>query len=150
MPKGALLHAHLDATVDASYLLQLARHHPSMHIRTNEHISPSNVLTNSPEFKPLPKDQFSKAISLTDPSYELGTWVSLKNARANFSEELGGKEGFDKWVVGSMMINPSEAYGTHNTVEKVIHLLCIFELFIFNFLRTRSGRSLLPSSLRLM
>jgi adenosine deaminase CECR1 len=56
---------------------------------------------------------------LTDPSYEPGTWVSLKNARDHFSEELGGNEGFDKWVIGSTMINPSEAYGTHNTVEKV-------------------------------
>lgn len=132
MPKGALLHAHLDATVNASYLLQLALHHSSMHIRINEHISPSNVLTNPPEFKPLPEDQISKVKSLTDASYELQTWVSLKNARDNFSVELGGKEGFDKWVIGSMMINPSEAYGTHNTIEKVKSLFFILcKLMIF-------------------
>ena len=58
--------------------------------------------------------------SLTDASYELDAWVPLKNARDNFSNALGGKEGFDQWVVGSMTINPSEAYGTHNTVEKVL------------------------------
>lgn len=61
--------------------------------------------------------------SLTDASYEMDAWVSLKNARDNFSNALGGKEGFDQWVIGSMTINPSEAYGTHNTVEKV-QLFC--------------------------
>jgi adenosine deaminase CECR1 len=119
MPKGALLHAHLDATVNASYLLQLALGHSCMHIRINEHISASKNFSNQPEFKPLPENQFSKVKSLADPSYELQTWISLKNARDNFPDELGGKDGFDKWVIGSMAINPSEAYGTHNTIEKV-------------------------------
>ena len=132
MPKGALLHAHLDATVNASYLLQLALHHSCMHIRIREHISPSNILTNPPEFKPLPAYQVSKGSSLSDASYELRTWVSLKSARDNFSGELGGREGFDKWVIGSMMINPLEAYGTHNTIEKVKSIfLVLCKLLIF-------------------
>jgi len=119
MPKGALLHAHLDATVNASFLLKLALKYPQIHMRIAEPLSSSNLLTNPPEFRVLPEAEISGVKSLTDSPYTLHTWVSLQNARNFFSEVLGGKEGFDKWVIASMMINPSEAYGTHNTIEKV-------------------------------
>ncbi|KAF8163526.1 hypothetical protein B0H34DRAFT_327265 [Crassisporium funariophilum] len=119
MPKGALLHAHLDATVNAEYLLELAFKHPAFHVRVHEPLTASNLTTNLPEFRALPQDQFSDVGCLTDASYALGSWVSLHNARDSFAQELGGKEGFDKWVVGAMTINPAEAYGTHNTITKI-------------------------------
>lgn len=119
MPKGALLHAHLDATVNAEYLLQLALKYPAMHVRIQQPLSPTNLAANLPEFRILPQDQFSDQGTLTDASYSMGSWVSLQNARNSFAPELGGKDGFDRWVIGSMTINPSEAYGTHNTVTKV-------------------------------
>ncbi|KAF8912035.1 hypothetical protein CPB84DRAFT_1812196 [Gymnopilus junonius] len=119
MPKGALLHAHLDATVNAEFLLQLALKYPAMHVRIQQPLSPTNLSTNLPEFKCLPQDQFTDQGSLTDALYTLGSWVSLHDARESFAPELGGKEGFDRWVIGSMTINPSEAYGTHNTITKI-------------------------------
>ncbi|CAA7271498.1 unnamed protein product [Cyclocybe aegerita] len=119
MPKGALLHAHLDATVNAEFLLQLAMEQPAIHVRLNEALTPANLSTNLPQFRPLPEAEFSSLSSLTDVSYPLGSWVPLKAARASFAPEFGGPEGFDKWVIGSMTINPSEAYGTHNTVAKI-------------------------------
>ena len=119
MPKGALLHAHMDATVNAGYLLQIALKYPAMHVRIHKPLSLDNLSTNLPEFRCLPQEEFSSLQSLTDPSYLLGSWVPLRNAREYFASELGGVEGFDKWVVGSMTINPSEAYGTHNTITKV-------------------------------
>jgi len=141
MPKGALLHAHLDATVNASFLLQLALKHPSIHIRISTSLSQSNLFTNLPEFRALPKEELSTMKSLTDASYEPDAWVPLKNARDNFSNALGGKEGFDQWVIGSMTINPSEAYGTHNTVEKVLFQTVSRTLYWFKLFR--SGRNLL-------
>jgi len=119
MPKGALLHAHLDATVNAEFLLELAMKQPAIHVRLQQPLTTSNLTSNLPEFRALPQDQFSQAGSLTDSAYRLDSWVSLTNTRASFSKELGGPEGFDKWVIGSMTINPAEAYGTHNTITKV-------------------------------
>ena len=116
MPKGALLHAHLDATVNPEILLKLALQYPALHVRIHEPLNTSNLSINLPEMRALPQDQFSQLSSLTNASYLLGSWVPLQKARDSF--DLGGQEGFDKWVIGAMTINPAEAYGTHNTVEK--------------------------------
>ena len=120
MPKGALLHAHLDATVDAAYLLELALRQPALHVRVPRAVNASNLSSTLPEFRPLPRNQFSDWSSLTDAAYEPGTWVALKQAREKFDLNLGGPEGFDRWVIGAMVINPKEAYETHNTVTKVL------------------------------
>lgn len=119
MPKGALLHAHLDATVNASFLLELALKHPFLHVKVGQPLTAANLKTNLPTFRGLPNSEFTDHASLTDASYEVGSWVSLHNARSSFAPELGGADGFDKWVIGSMTIDPGEAYDTCNTVDKV-------------------------------
>lgn len=119
MPKGALLHCHLDATVNAAVLLKLALKQPALHVCVQERVTAANIGSILPAFRALPQDDYSEAPGITGDSYVLGSWVSLKNARENFSLELGGPEGFDRWVIGSMMINPTEAYVTHNTITKV-------------------------------
>ncbi|KAL5511778.1 hypothetical protein ACEPAH_4996 [Sanghuangporus vaninii] len=118
MPKGGLLHGHLDAMVDASYLLKLALAQPAIHIRTGTILTAENIKTVLPEFQGLPAKEFSDTTSLTQ-NYTPGTWVGLRQARESFDSSLGGPSGFDAWVIGALTINPSEAYGTHNTVSKI-------------------------------
>jgi adenosine deaminase CECR1 len=115
MPNGALLHAHLDGTVNPEILLKLVLQYPVFHVRVHKPLTISNLSTNLPEFRALPQDQLSELSSLTDASYPLGSWVPLQKARDSF---LGGQDGFDKWVISALTINPTEAYGTHNTVTK--------------------------------
>ncbi|TFY65706.1 hypothetical protein EVG20_g5389 [Dentipellis fragilis] len=120
MPKGALLHAHLDATVNVRHLLKLAHQYADrLHVRTEVMLTDLNITDTIPEFSPLPDGHPASTLSVTSVDYTPGTWVSLAKARAGFSPALGGPEGFDKWVVDSMMIHPAQAYGTHNTVYKV-------------------------------
>ncbi|KAI0374656.1 Metallo-dependent hydrolase [Pilatotrama ljubarskyi] len=119
MPKGGLLHAHLDATVRVDVLLRLALEQPAMHVRTSELLTPSTLKTILPEFRALPKAEWTSTESLTESLYSPGSWVPIKNARNNFSLQLGGPMGFDRWVIDALMINPSEAYGTHNTTAKI-------------------------------
>jgi len=126
MPKGALLHAHLDATVNAKFLLQLALKQPALHVRVPRAMNASTLSSALPEFRALSREQFSDAPGLTDATYEPGTWVALQRARETFDGSLGGPEGFDKWVIGAMMINPTEAYDTHNTITKVSYVSLVF------------------------
>jgi adenosine deaminase CECR1 len=120
MPKGGLLHVHLDATVNAATLLKLALEQPAIHIRVKNVIDAHNILTTLPEFGALPSDQFNEEPSLSDQSYVPNTWIAIQRAREGFSPSLGGPSAFDRWVLDAMMINPSEAYGSHNTVKKVL------------------------------
>lgn len=117
MPKGALLHAHLDASVNAQVLLEIALKYPAIHIRTATRVSRDTLSTVLPEFRPLPAAEWTKLRSLTNEDYIPRSWVPLTNARENFA--FGGPDGFDDWVNAALTINPSEAYVTHNTTDKV-------------------------------
>ncbi|KAI6045539.1 Metallo-dependent hydrolase [Pisolithus marmoratus] len=114
MPKGALLHAHLDLTVSPSNLLRFALQYPTFHIRTSEVITSLNISSIVPEIRPLTPDFPTEACSLTDANYPPMSWVLLSQARERFDETLGGPEGFDGWVTGHLSIDPCTAYVTHN------------------------------------
>ncbi|KAG8769995.1 hypothetical protein FRC12_004588 [Ceratobasidium sp. 428] len=120
MPKGGLLHGHMDAMCDAAFLYQTALEYPNMHIRVPSAINSTSTPFPLPQFKPLSLEltnQHKDATSLTSPSYEPNSWVPLSTARQNF--QFGGPEAFDKWIIGSMMINPKEAYVEYNTSVKI-------------------------------
>ena len=114
-----MLHAHLDATVDVRVLLDLALKYPAFHVRTDVRLTKETILTTLPEFCPLKESEWTTASSLTGENYVPGSWVPLSAARKNFDPELGGEQGFDKWVIGALTINADEAYHTHNTTDKV-------------------------------
>jgi adenosine deaminase CECR1 len=109
---------HLDATVDASLLLQIALEQPALHVRTGSPLTTANLnsLQHLPEFRPLPVSEYGRGLDIASADYVPGTWVPLKEAREAFSL---GVLAFDQWVMGSLTINPGEAYNTHNTVTKV-------------------------------
>ncbi|TBU65296.1 Metallo-dependent hydrolase [Dichomitus squalens] len=119
MPKGGLLHAHLDATVRPDVLLRLALSQPAVHIRAPGNLTLGNLKTVPPEFRALPQTEWTTSASVTEAGYVAGSWVPIHNARSTFSEALGGPEGFDRWVTGALTIDPSEAYGTHNTTDRI-------------------------------
>ncbi|KAH9900839.1 Metallo-dependent hydrolase [Cubamyces lactineus] len=123
MPKGGLLHAHLGAMVRADVLLELALSQPAMHVRVPEVVSEATIDSVLPQFRGLPKSQWTTHMSITDPAYEPSSWVPMKNARDNFSATLGGPEGFDRWLTSTLTINPAEAYGTHNSTVEVCNSL---------------------------
>ncbi|KIO32496.1 hypothetical protein M407DRAFT_213600 [Tulasnella calospora MUT 4182] len=120
LPKGALLHAHMDATCDAEFLLRTASEEPQMHVRASVQINRETVGSTMPEFQAMPIDfQASPYRSVTNPDYEGGAWITINSARDNFSPELGGAEGFDDWVLAAMRIDPEEAYVKYNTSKKI-------------------------------
>lgn len=119
MPKGALLHVHQYATVEAGFLLDLTLQQPAIHIRCPNVIDKSTIAKTLPEIKPIPREQYTDNCGITDSAYVPNTWVKMRTARETFDPSLGGAEGFDKWIVSTFVINPSEAYGSHNTLSKV-------------------------------
>lgn len=140
MPKGGLLHAHHAAMVRVDVLLRLALSQPAVHIRVPAVLSLATIGTVLPEFRGLPRAEWTTHPSITDQRYAPDTWVPIQNARSNFSHALSGPEGFDRWFTNTMTINPSEAYGTHNTTGEVG--ICAYEPPIASVTSSdRSGRS---------
>ncbi|KAF9077125.1 hypothetical protein BDP27DRAFT_1397602 [Rhodocollybia butyracea] len=120
MPKGALLHAHLDATVNVSVLLEIAMKYPAMHVRASTALNATNIDSILPQLSPLPQElRTAGGTALTDVNYTSNTWIPLTKARETFDSKLGGPEGFDRWITAALIINPTEAYVTHNTVKKI-------------------------------
>lgn len=109
---------HQNASVEAKTVLKLALGHPAIHIRVPDPLSAASLATVLPEIRPIPVEEYpgADAIGITDPSYT-GGWVPIKKARESF--ELGGTDGFDKWVLSAFVINPSDALETYNTPMKV-------------------------------
>ncbi|CAE6421596.1 unnamed protein product [Rhizoctonia solani] len=119
MPKGSLLHLHMEGMGDAKFLLQTALEYPQIHIRIHSAITSDSPLP-LPQFRPLTLDmcaKYANVPSLTSLEYVPGSWVPLHKARSEFA--YGGPEAFDKWVVGTMTINPKEAYVECNTSTKI-------------------------------
>ncbi|KIM25983.1 hypothetical protein M408DRAFT_314007 [Serendipita vermifera MAFF 305830] len=120
MPKGALLHAHLEATVDAGFLLKSALEHTNVCIRAASTITKETLGSTLPDFAPRPvAGSYESPATITSPNYVPDTYVSAQKVRREWPEILGGPEGFDRWVIQSLTINPSEAYDTHNTTVKI-------------------------------
>ncbi|KAG6837260.1 hypothetical protein H0H93_012265 [Arthromyces matolae] len=138
------------ATVNAKVLLELALKQSAIHVQVSERVTSTNISSLLPTFRALPPDEYSDACGITEETYVAESWVSLTNARQNFSADLGGPAGFDKWCIGTMMINPTEAYTTHNTIQKIwqkftstfrvsmglINFTPIFSEYIREFLRS--------------
>ena len=120
----------------------MALEYPNMHIRVPTAITADSRLP-LPQFKALSASltgQHASAASLTSSSYNPGSWVPLSTARGDFA--LGGPEAFDKWIVGSMMINPKEAYVEYNTSIKVSSFAIIKSQVCFDLYNgDRSGKS---------
>ncbi|KAJ7033747.1 hypothetical protein C8F04DRAFT_957252 [Mycena alexandri] len=118
----ALLHVHLDATLNPKLLLEFGLEEPAMHVCVSERLTSANIFTTLPEFRALPKDDWVLANStcgLTDKDYVPNTWVQIRKARDTFDTSMGGPECFDQWVERALSISSTEAYRTHNTVAKV-------------------------------
>ncbi|KAG9119191.1 hypothetical protein FRC07_005931, partial [Ceratobasidium sp. 392] len=121
MPKGALLHAHLDGMCDAAFLLQLALDYPRIHIRTASGLN-SSAPFPAPSLQALPDTLVQQSTNNALPTvsdYVPNSWVGLQRAREGFPAELGGSEGFDRWIVNSLRINAEEAYVQYNTTTKI-------------------------------
>ncbi|KAH8826920.1 Metallo-dependent hydrolase [Flagelloscypha sp. PMI_526] len=129
MPKGALLHAHFGATVNPRWILDQVYKYPHAYSIRLPKESGSNLLSTdrnlntilldfsaSCSISPVASDDIQ---SISDDKYELGSWINLARARENFSLTLGGREGFDRWLLSLMSISRKDAHETYNTVSKI-------------------------------
>jgi adenosine deaminase CECR1 len=120
MPKGCLLHAHMDAMVDFDYLFEILLAEPGMHLS-----SPAGNLAQASD-KEVTKLSFryrtqttpvEKAASIWTADYVPGTFVLLSAAADAFP--AGGRPGFVKWLKEKCIISLMDSVEQHHGVDAI-------------------------------
>lgn len=121
MPKGALLHAHMDAMVDFDFLFDVLFDTPGMHIQADAPLGDPAARENAGitfRFFKTPRTDGD----IWDPAYMPATPVLLTQAADAFPD--GGKPGFLKWLYNRSTISRTEAVEQHHGVDHVWRKFC--------------------------
>lgn len=116
MPKGALLHAHMDAMVDFDFLLSTMMDTPGMHIMADMPLTSPQALTTCPVAFRFRKNDMTDG-NLWSPDYRPGTLVRVTKAAETFPD--GGREGFFKWMYSRCTISRTDAIAQHHGVDEI-------------------------------
>lgn len=117
MPKGALLHAHLDAMVDFDWLFDKLLSTKGMHIHCKEHLGSEQAREGAPVKFRFQKVDKADAKSIWSTEYVPGSMVPLTQAAAAFPN--GGRTGFLKWLKSRCTITNNESIEHHHGVDAV-------------------------------
>lgn len=107
MPKGSLLHAHMDAMVNVEWLLEKALATEGMHLRAEEPLCTPSALETAEIAFTFAKSMPEADQQLWSPQYKPSTLVPLTAAAESFPN--GGKSGFLAWLKDRCTITPHES-----------------------------------------
>ncbi|KAF2401801.1 Metallo-dependent hydrolase [Trichodelitschia bisporula] len=117
MPKGALLHCHLEAMVEADWLLEQAFAQEDIHIMATEPLD-TEAARLERQFSfgsaTLSQDQHP---SIWSKEYQFQTKIPLNVAADTFPD--GGRAGFINWVKSRASITPEESIAHHHGPNEI-------------------------------
>lgn len=112
MPKGALLHCHIEAMVDIDWLVERAFATNGTHISAEGPLDPATSDNTIPfQFKWLHAPATPSA-SIWSDSYVAGERVPIDVAAESFPH--GGRDGFKRWLVSRTTITHDESLQHHH------------------------------------
>ncbi|KAI3396565.1 hypothetical protein diail_12014 [Diaporthe ilicicola] len=119
MPKGSILHAHLDAIVELDYVFDTLLAEPGMHIsapdaRLGSRAARADAVVNFRFFKNPRNPEMS---IWDDASYRPGEFVPLAIAAETFPD--GGRDGWIRWMKSKTTISETDAVEQHHGVDHV-------------------------------
>ena len=118
LPKGALLHAHMDATLDVDFVIEKALASEGMAISTNTGlIDASSLATAEVFFRYRKAPDRANAASIWTKDANASEFFSMREAAATFPD--GGLAGFKTWLKGRCTITGPESLEHHHGVDHV-------------------------------
>ncbi|KAL8694601.1 MAG: hypothetical protein Q9218_000783 [Villophora microphyllina] len=117
MPKGALLHAHLDGMIDSDFLVDQVLATDGMVLQASQALDTVEAREQASVTFEYKGSSRSTTSSLWSDGYHSGELVPVTEAATSFPD--GGREGFKAWVVGRSTINPEESLNHHRGLDAI-------------------------------
>ncbi|KAL7896553.1 hypothetical protein HDV63DRAFT_401355 [Trichoderma sp. SZMC 28014] len=116
MPKGCLLHAHMDAMVDFDFILDQLLKTPGMHMSSDvslkTHAARENAIVR---FRFRAKELVNG--SVWDEAYEPGSFLLLTKVADEFPE--GGRPGFLRWLKSRCTLSLIDSHEQHHGIDAI-------------------------------
>ncbi|KAL3482231.1 hypothetical protein BJX99DRAFT_84217 [Aspergillus californicus] len=117
MPKGCLLHAHMEAMIDTDWLIDQALEVPGFYISSPEPLCPGETKWSEPfEFHYRPGAQVQSAENIWQSDYIPYQHVPVNDAAETYP---GGVVAFKAWAISKMTINEEESLQHHHGIADI-------------------------------
>jgi adenosine deaminase CECR1 len=146
MPKGCLLHGHMDAMVDFNFVLEEVLNTPGMHMASDRSLSTADARADaSLSFRYRKKLQTEG--SIWEEGYKPNTYFQITTIADSFPD--GGRAGFLKWLKSRCTLSVEDSHEQHHgvnaiwdkfakcflVVENMIHYEPVFRSFLRRLMR---------------
>lgn len=118
MPKGALLHAHMDAMVNFDFILAELLKMPGMHMSAEQPLTSPDAMENA-ELVFRYRAQEHTDTDVWKDGYEANKFELLTKVADEFPE--GGREGFLNWLKSRCTLHLSDSHEQHHGVDAIWH-----------------------------
>jgi adenosine deaminase CECR1 len=122
MPKGALLHAHLDAMIDIDWLIDQALAEKGLYIQASEPLTDTEKRKDAVlQIRYRSDEEMAKLRqggSIWSSSYQPETPISLREAQRTFPDD---NVTFKKWMISRSTISDQESLAHHDGLNAIWH-----------------------------
>lgn len=116
MPKGSLLHAHMEAMIDIDWLIEQALEIPGFYLTSPKSLFPGDKWSEPFEFVYRPGAQDGAEVDIWQSDYTPNQPVPVSVAARTYP---GGVDAFKAWAVSRMTINEEEALQHHHGIGDI-------------------------------
>lgn len=117
MPKGSLLHAHMDAMVEFDYLIRELLTLPGIHVMSDRPLTSTTAKEDAALSFRFRKDVQGQKASVWDEGYEPGSFLLLTEVAESYPD--GGTEGFITWLKSRCMLSSDDSHEHHHGVDAI-------------------------------
>lgn len=117
MPKGCLLHCHIDAMADFEYLIDELLKLPGMHLSANGPLATEAALADAKLVFRYRNQSDLNGKEIWSTEYKAKSFTLLTEAADSFPN--GGRTGFVSWLLSRCMLSMTDSHEQHHGINAI-------------------------------